>query len=193
MDKEYLIKITNDIYRLTLLFPKKEPLRYKMRELADNVLTNLMSIIEGDELKYRDLVFEIKKDIGSLDSFFEIAKEQNWVNLDAVSEIQEKYQVIKEEIDKFSLNIEKELLPEKEIIEKRVPVLDFADFNVRQKKIIDLLNEKEKMQVGDAQESFPQVTKRTLRRDFDFLTKKGVLKRVGKANLTFYKLADKEI
>lgn len=193
MDKEYLIKITNDIYRLTLLFPKKEPLRYKMRELADNVLTNLMSIIEGDELKYRDLVFEIKKDIGSLDSFFEIAKEQNWVNLDAVSEIQEKYQVIKEEIDKFSLNIEKELLPEKEIVEKRVPVLDFADFNVRQKKIIDLLNEKEKMQVGDAQESFPQVTKRTLRRDFDFLTKKGVLKRVGKANLTFYKLADKEI
>jgi len=40
MNKENLTQITNELYRLTLLFPKKEPLRYKMRELADDILAN---------------------------------------------------------------------------------------------------------------------------------------------------------
>jgi len=36
LDKNHLFEITNELYRITLLFPKREPLRYKMRELADN-------------------------------------------------------------------------------------------------------------------------------------------------------------
>ena len=40
MNKDFLIQLTNDLYKLTLLFPKKEPLRYKMRELADEILAN---------------------------------------------------------------------------------------------------------------------------------------------------------
>jgi len=60
VDKDFLIKLTNNLYRLTLLFPKKEPLRYKMRELADEILAN------QDEEK-----LEI------LNSFFEVAKSQN--------------------------------------------------------------------------------------------------------------------
>jgi len=189
MDKEYLIRITNDLYRLTLLFPKKEPLRYLMRELADHVLTNLVSIIEGDSVNYRVLVLEIKKDVESLDSFFEIVKDQNWVSPDSVDEIQEKYKVIKEEICQFEMVTEK---PAK-VVKREVAVPSLAVFNSRQKKIIDLVKEKEKMQVGEALEFLPQVTKRTLRRDFDFLIKQGVLRRVGRANMTFYKLADKEI
>jgi hypothetical protein len=187
MDKEYLIKITNDIYRLTLLFPKKEPLRYKMRDLANDVLTNLISVIEGDSLKYKDLAFEIKKDIGSLDGFFEIAKEQNWVTSETIDQIQEKYQVIKEEIELFDSET---IVPEKE---KKALVLSLTSLNTRQKKIVDLLKNSDKLQVGQVQESLPQVTKRTLRRDFDSLVKQGMIKRSGKANLTFYHLADKEI
>jgi len=43
MDRSFLIQLTNEIYRLTLLFPKKEPLRYKMRELADDILANFLT------------------------------------------------------------------------------------------------------------------------------------------------------
>ncbi len=185
MDKEYLIKITNDLYRLTLLFPKKEPLRYKMRELADNILTNIMIIIEGDEKGYKDASFQIKKDIEPLDIFFEIAKDQNWTSLDAVVEIQEKYQVIKEEIDNFIDNLEQET-----VTVERAVISDKPSLNNRQKKIVDLLKKKDKIQVNEVQEFLPDVTKRTLRRDFDALIKKGVLKRMGKANLTFYALSD---
>ena len=44
MNKDFLLKITNELYRLTLLFPKKEPLRYKMRELADDILAQSLRI-----------------------------------------------------------------------------------------------------------------------------------------------------
>lgn len=43
MEKKFLLQITNELYRLTLLFPKKEPLRYKMRELADDILANFLT------------------------------------------------------------------------------------------------------------------------------------------------------
>ncbi len=192
MDKEYLTKITNDLYRLTLLFPKKEPLRYKMRELADNVLSDLILIIEGDN-KSRDLVHEIKKNIEPLDVFFEIVKDQNWVTPDTVSELQDKFMVIREELEEFEKTLENELVTEKEsIIMKKEKVVEFSSFNPRQKKIIEILKNKEKIQVGDAQKIFPKITKRTLRRDFDSLLKQGAVKRVGKANLTFYHLADNE-
>jgi len=194
MDKEYLTKITNDLYRLTLLFPKKEPLRYKMRELADNVLTNLILIIEGNEQNYKEHVHEIKKNIEPLDVFFEIAKDQNWVSSDVVSEIQDKFAVIKQEIEEFGKNLETTNLPhQKQSLSERKVAVSPASFNLRQRKIIEILEKKDKVQVGEIQETFPRVTKRTLRRDFDSLVRTGVVQRKGKANLTFYHLADKEI
>ena len=74
MDKNHLIQLTQNLYRLTLLFPKKEPLRYKMRELADDILANYLQIqlTEARPLQVLD-----KLEI--LDSFFEVAKAQNWV------------------------------------------------------------------------------------------------------------------
>lgn len=193
MDKEYLTKITSDLYRLTLLFPKKEPLRYKMRELADNIVTNLILIIEGNTDKYRDFIEEIKKNIEPLDVFFDIAKNQNWVNSDDVSIIQDKFLVIKEELSEFESRLnEKNNFSEKQESKKK-PVVSLASFNQRQKKIIEILKKKNKIQVQDAQVVFPEITKRTLRRDFDFLLKADVIKRSGKANLTFYHLADNDI
>ena len=43
MEKKFLLQFTNELYRLTLLFPKKEPWRYKMRELADDILANFLT------------------------------------------------------------------------------------------------------------------------------------------------------
>ena len=188
MDKEYLTKITNDLYRLTLLFPKKEPLRYKMRELADNVLSNLILIIEGSHRDI-DLIHEIKRNIEPLDVFFDIAKDQNWVNPDEISEIQDKFSVIKEELEEFRKNLEETKPHQKKEISSK-PKVDFNSFNQRQKKIIEMLKKRDKIQVGDVQKILPEVTKRTIRRDFDFLMKEGIIKRSGKANLTFYHLKD---
>ncbi len=195
MDREYFTNLTNDLYRLTLLFPKKEPLKYKMRDLADNILAGLIMILEGDEKRYEELVYEIKKSIRPLDGFCEVAKKQNWVSEEDINDVQERYSVIREEIDKFEReNLKEEEKPKRELEVKasvsREAVLATTGLNPRQKKIVEMLKEKEKVQVNEVQSSFPAITKRTLRRDFDALTKMGLIKRMGKANMTFYGLAD---
>ncbi|MCK4473954.1 hypothetical protein KAU40_01685, partial [Candidatus Parcubacteria bacterium] len=136
MTKQDFIKLTQNLYRLTLLFPKKEPLRYKTREIANNILLNPN---EDD--------FEI------LDSFLEVAKTQNWVSPFNVLEIQEEYDKLRQG-----------LFPVRLAVEKPAAVKSgFTDFNnikisERQKKILQILKNKEKVQVWQAKEMFPEIT-----------------------------------
>jgi predicted HTH transcriptional regulator len=157
--KEKLIELTKRVYRLTQFFPKKEPLRYKIREIADEILANLLRETKNPTIKDWEI----------LDSFFEIAKEQNWVSPREISQIQQDYKNLFEE----SHFEPKEHRP---------------SINERQKKILEILKEKGKIQVGQVKEFFPNVSKRTLRRDFQSLVKKGIIERIGEKNKTFYQL-----
>ena len=160
MDKDFLIQLTSNLYKMTLLFPKKEPLRYKMRELADEILVKLN-----------------QKDLETLNSFFEVAKVQNWVSPAELLKIQEEYSKLKE-----GLGSQK--------IEKKVVSVNSA--LTRQEKILEILKEKGKAQVGEFKVIFPEVTKRTLRRDFEFLLQQGAIERMGERNDTFYQLKSTE-
>jgi molecular chaperone GrpE (heat shock protein) len=160
MDKAFLIKLTNDLYRLTLLFPKKEPLRYKMRELAADILAG-----PGD------------KDLEVLNHFFEIAKAQNWVAFGDILAIQADYDNLRKETTKN--------LPGGAEIKTPLLVKNLLE---RQDKILAILREKGRAQVWEIKQIFPQVSKRTLRRDFEFLLKKGVIERMGEKNNTFYQV-----
>jgi len=159
MDKDFLIKLTNNLYRLTLLFPKKEPLRYKMRELADDILVNLT-----------DEKLEI------LSSFFEVAKSQNWVSPSNILEIQKEYDSLKGELKQALAVRPREVGRTGEIIPGR------------QQKILEILKEKGRAQVWEIQKIFPEVTKRTLRRDFESLLNQDLIERIGERNETYYQL-----
>jgi predicted HTH transcriptional regulator len=150
--REKLVELTKRVYRLTLLFPKKEPLRYKIREIADEILANFLKETKNPTFKELEI----------LDSFFEIAKEQNWVSPREIFQIQKEY---------------------KNLIQENRPSI-----NERQEKILEILKEKGKVQVGQVKEFFPNVSKRTLRRDFQKLLKKGIIERIGEKNKTFYQL-----
>ena len=169
MDKNYLIQVTQNLYRLTLLFPKKEPLRYKMREIVDNILANSINN------QHPVLI----KNLEVLDGFFEVAKAQNWVAVVDVLRIQEEYNRIKAEIKKIAKRP-----PEKEIT--RVEPVQIP--NSRQEKILAILKEKGRAQVWQVKQVFPEVSKRTLRRDFESLLKQGIIERRGERNDTFYQL-----
>ena len=91
MEEKEVISLTNKLYRLTLLFPKKEPLRYKMRETAGSIVeywvtrssltsSNPGAFIESNKAKAKEAVFEIEKNLEIIDKYFEIVKWQNWVN-----------------------------------------------------------------------------------------------------------------
>ena len=184
MDKVFLIQLTKNLYQLTLLFPKKEPLRYKMRELADEILANCLISPLKQNLSLED--FEI------LDSFFEVAKSQKWVRDSDILAIQEQYAKLGREIQEIKLEIrerkrEKAKISNNSLKEELKPKL-----LQRQQKILEALKGKGKMQVWEAKEIFPEVTKRTLRRDFEKLLTQGLVKRIGERNATFYQLTDEK-
>lgn len=186
MDKDYLIQTTNSLYRLTLLFPKKEPLRYRMRNLSNEIVSNLIFLsqfAQGIRQSERQQVIEISnkilKDFDILDSFFEIAKNQNWISPAELMDIQQSYNKIKEEY-RLPLFVSSAVSYTKpKIVEK----------NPRYQKILVYLKERGKAQVSDLQAVIPDVSKRTIRRDFESLLKKGKVARIGERNETFYQLS----
>ena len=189
MEKEYFIQLTKELYRLTLLFPKTEPLRYKLRELAAEILANLILILKGNFHQSGNLVEGIENDLEILDTYFEIAKDQNWVGPDDILEIQKEYSNIKEEIEKAKTEEENNSQPEiKENPEKEKVIGGEDIINERQEKILEFLREKGRAQVGQLVSVFPQISKRTLRRDFRFLLKRGLIERIGEKNYTFYQM-----
>ena len=176
MNKEDFIQLTKNLYHLTLLFPKKEPLRYKMRELADEILAKCSrSNFEQNQ---------ILEELEILDGFFEVAKAQNWVRVVELLRVQEEYNRIKAELKKISKRPPEKGQTSAEFSEVRPRPVP----NRRQEKILEFLRENGRAQVWQVKQIFPEVTKRTLRRDFESLFKKGIIERIGERNNTFYQL-----
>ena len=164
MDKNNLIELTNKVYKLTLLFPKKEPLRYKIREVADDILA------------YNSSSKKLQENLSILKKYFEVAKYQNWVSYFDILEIEKKY-------DKIAIRdpVSVELSVKKANGDRISGALDS-----RKEKILEILKEKEKIQVWEVNEILSDVSKRTLRRDFEQLLKQGLVERIGERNETFY-------
>lgn len=199
MDRNHLIQLTQNLYCLTLLFPKKEPLRYKMRELADNILADLIRPFKEKKL-WEDNLSTVLNDLEVLDGFFEVAKAQNWVSVVDLSRLQEEYNRIKAEIKKIEITQIRPVLrirPVSRISQVKsvstnlvssVSSAPGVEMNKRQQRILEFLKENNQAQVWQIKQIFPEVTKRTLRRDFEFLLKQGIIKRIGQRNDTFYQL-----
>jgi len=161
--------------------------------LADEILMDLVVILEGDQKEKRDAAFNVEKNIRLLDTCFELSKNQNWVEIEELKNIQSDYLVIKREVEEFNNNNRKEMKEEvKEEVKEKITAPDKKEtskpLSKRQEKIMEFLKEKEKAQVKDIQEILPKITKRTLRRDLAVLTEQGKLKKIGKGNMTYYQI-----
>ena len=187
MTKGAYIQLTNNLYRLTLFFPKKEPLRYKVREVGDDILAKILLLLKEDSIRPKTLIADIEKDLEILDSFFEVAKVQNWVSPFDILEIQKEYSKIRGEFERFSI-IGKEERP----VIIGLPAasaetnLKPQNINDRQSRILEILKERGRAQVGELKTVFPDISKRTLRRDFKDMLKQNLIERVGERNETFY-------
>lgn len=193
MDKNHFIQLTNNLYKLTLLFPKKEPLRYKMREQAVEILAQMMGLNPGPKKFDGDWFLSNSERLEVLDGFFEIAKAQNWVPVVEVLRLQEEYSRIRAEIKKLAKRqIEKSpnnsYSVQRAEVRSRENSREIKTLSERQEKILAFLKEQGRVQVWQVKQILPEVTKRTLRRDFDNLLKKGMVERIGERNETFYQI-----
>jgi len=200
--KDKIIELTIKLYKITLLFPKKEPLRYKLREIADEILANYtvwevfhrfdFNDFEAVEKDKKDLIFNLKKDIEIIISYLEISKWQNWVSYFDILSIEQEYDKIKFVVEKKDIKEEtpetKSLIDISKETEQKEKDSLFDDLDDRKQKIIEILKQKGKVQVGEISDILPQVSKRTIRRDFVQLLEQGLIERIGQSNDTFYKL-----
>jgi predicted HTH transcriptional regulator len=188
MEKQTLIQLTIDLYRLTLLFPKKEPLRFKIRELANEVLEGVLRMGDKDEYAKRSDL-EVIHNLEVLESFFAVAKEQNWVSQDELLKVSLRYDNLRQELEDSGKQNTILLIPEPPV--EKTKDFDNAHKNLqRQDKILGVLKEKGQAQVWELKMIFPEVSKRTLRRDFEYLFGRGLVERVGERNQTFYRLKE---
>ena len=231
MDKDYFVKLTSRLYRLTLFFPQDDPLRIKVRKLGADILANLIFILEGAFYQSRELIFDVQRDIEALNSFFGVVKTLDWINSSDLLEIQREYSKIGIELKKISeiqslkigeihtlqLGSERKKLPaQKTLLEKEEKIEDEGielsqlerkgpdeenseeeklspkkGFLERQQKILRILKEEGKAQVGDLKKVFSEISKRTLRRDFRHLIEQGLVEKIGEKNDTFYQFNDR--
>lgn len=90
--KERLLQVTKNLYSLTLLFPKKEPLKHIMRDVADEILSEFILLSrEESQPEKSKLLNNFKETTEALDGFFDIVCTQNWVDSSDILELREDY------------------------------------------------------------------------------------------------------
>ena len=176
MDRDYLIKLTLAVYKVTKAFPNEEPLKFLIREKANQILADF--ILKSKEKN-------IQENIDVLNSYFEIAGKQDWVDGLNFLVLKREYNEMKEELEDKTDKKEK---VSKKTLKPSNPHPDPILLNNRCEKILEVLKEKEKAQIWEFKKVFPEVTKRTLRRDFEFLLKQRLVVRAGENNNVYYML-----
>lgn len=202
-----IIAITNALYHILDFLPDIDPLKNRAKDRALCVLDSLVLIIGiGGWVSVQEylrpgrevMVKKLLEDLDILESYLRLAKLQGWVSDVNFLIISKEYQAIREKMKAFKIpsavqqaslkspavNEEADKPRIEAQQEKKVAVTPKA--KSRQEKIIDKMRMRDKTQVADLIKDFPNITKRTLRRDLDDLLRRGTILRKGAFNQVFY-------
>jgi len=201
MEKSYFVKLTVVLYRITELFPKGEPLSFSLRKKANDILADATLVFGANSVvlvkaEKQRLLNRVIKNIDVIQAFFELASKQEWIKQENFLVLQREYSRIAKEAG-LLLAMNKELAQNKAIkdtqqikpqnhVFENNEVVSSEQLKERHKKILKFLKSRGVVQVKDVKDVLPEVTKRTLRRDFDFLLKQGLVDRRGDKNMTEY-------
>jgi len=205
MNNKDFFKLTDTIYNITE-FISDESLKNKIRERALEVFSNLNLIFsenpKATSQEKSKLSVQIEKDIEVLENCLKLACSREYLYPFNFLIIKNEYNKIKEILKEYEKSEERTILKKQE---KKLPPKNFLEerpeelspsisehqlVSERQKKILEVLEKKEKAQVCNFREFLPDVSKRTLRRDLDNLLKKELIIRVGNWNQIFYQLKE---
>lgn len=195
----YYVELTKVLYRVTELFPEKEPLRFLIREKADKILADLILVFPENPVvlsnKEKSKALErILNNLEILWAYFEVAERQGWVKSQNYAVLKREYSKVKTEIEQKSAVLAAAAVKEKKengsaVKERKVPKpVAPKELKERHKKILRILQQKEKAQVNDLKRAFPKVTIRTLRRDMGYLVGLKLVERRGYRNTIHYVL-----
>ena len=199
-EKDYFLKLTLAVYRVSEYFPEDEPLKNLIREKSSQVLAELVLLRSNPGLigEERERVFEqFLNNTEILLNYFDLAQKQNWVDPLNFLILKKEYNIIKgyfqpENEPKNNLGNPGQIGQIGQIgqVGQKVgqEIGQNGSLNDRCQVILNFLKENDKVQPQDFKKLFPQISKRTLRRDFKYLLEKQFIQRIGDKNTTFYTL-----
>ncbi len=205
--EENFVKIVNATYKLLDFFPDSDPLKNKAKEKALAVLEGLTLISSAEgwaSLRKEKATAQLLDDIEILETYLKLGKYQGWIDNINFLIITKEYSSIRDriylpkgpirnnlEVISSVLDNKKELGSQSSHLGVEVKDKIPEDYSDRQRKILLMLSEKEKVQVSDIIKEIPNITKRTIRRDLDDLLKKGEIIRIGEFNQVFYQKSNR--
>ena len=202
------IKITNAAYKVLDFFPDSDPLKNKAKEKVLAILENLTLISDASgwvSLKKEKASAQLMDDIKVLESYLKLGKYQGWIDNVNFLIITKEYNQIKSEVNPprglVRQSLEIALTPDKEdekLLQEPAPKITTTPkinqvdqgYSQRQRKILEILKERGKVQVSGIIKELPNITKRTIRRDLDDLLKRGEIMRIGEFNQVFYVISE---
>lgn len=183
MDKDFLIKLTLFIYQTSEHWPEDNLLKFKIRNLANEILADCILLSQGNFTK--TLQSKLLGEVCEIQECFVQARAKRFLNRNEFLLFQKEYNNIKRKLGALTSKGIKQ-------VERRGAFLETEkgfkeeELREREKKILEILEEKGKAQVQDLQKFFPNISKRTLRRDLESLLKKGLVQRSGEWSRIFY-------
>jgi|SRR5581483_1715141 len=204
---ETFVKITSIVYSLLDFFPDADPLKIKAKDTVLSILEGVTIVSDADgwaSIKKETASLKLLDDIAMLEAYLSLGKNQGWIDRVNFLIITNEYKKVKEKVRPLAITVRTHLQslaipegkkpePKKDRVamqwQPETSSLAVDDgYNNRQKKILEVISQREKTQVADLIKEIPQVTKRTLRRDLDDLLRKGKITRAGEWNQVFYKI-----
>ena len=195
MDKNYILQLTFLVYRITEDWPEAVFLKTQFRHLVNQILNDFILVSNG----FKILREQALRNISVLQGYLVEARNKKLISRDEFLLLKQEYCKISEYFKKPLQQVEKDQ-PEKEKVlkknsspkekKKQIPQnnINLDNLNQRQRKILDILSDRENVQVWQLKELFSEVSKRTLRRDLESLVEKNMIKRQGEWNEISYML-----
>lgn len=187
MEQNYLLKLTIAGYRISDLFPEKEPLRWQVKESMGKILFETIKSQFLSESK--TLVFA---EIQALKTMLELAENQHWIDSKNILILKQEYDKLAQEVRVIERPVNAPNVPNKPVemvVRPRVskPIMPKLSPEKRQERIASMLNFKKRINLSDLKKIFPQVGSRTLRRDMEALLEQGLItrKRNGQKDVTY--------
>lgn len=192
MNQDFFVKLTLGAYRVTDLLASQGYEKGEIRNLANSVLAGLILFSETNPVtqeQKQSLVPKIQGEIDSLVRYIVGLKGSSKVEPKYVLILEKEYQKVAKWLQEQQTQISMEELPKPGLgAPKTVLGIKENSLSERQKKIMGILQNKEKTQVWELQKVLTEVTKRTLRRDLDDLLQHNLIERKGEWNAVFYRL-----